>query len=101
MKATILSVLGSLRFLTSVKYVLPSNSDWMSIVIGPFSGRNRIAVWPDWMARLNSQRHYAMLADWAEQSKIADDLLPLPSELKELTLMPYREQDQFAFEGQR
>ncbi len=54
-----------------------------------------------WLALLDSQRHYAMLADWAEQSKDADELLPLPKELRELALMPYREQPQLAFEGQR
>ena len=54
-----------------------------------------------WLARLNSQRHYAMLADWAEQSKIADELLPLPRELQELTLMPYRAQRQLALEVER
>jgi hypothetical protein len=54
-----------------------------------------------WLALLDSQRHFAMLADWAEQSKDADELLPLPKELRELSLMPYREQPQLAFEGQR
>lgn len=54
-----------------------------------------------WLARLSSQRHYAMLADWAEQSKSADELLPLPRELQELSLTPYREQSQLAVEGQR
>jgi cobaltochelatase CobN len=54
-----------------------------------------------WLAHLNSQRHYTMLADWAEQSKIADELLPLPRELQELVLMPYREQRRLAFEGRR
>jgi cobaltochelatase CobN len=54
-----------------------------------------------WLARLSSQRHYTMLADWAEQSKIADELIPLPKELRELALMPYREQRQLVFEGQR
>ncbi len=54
-----------------------------------------------WLALLNSQRHYTMLADWAEQSKNADELLPLPRELQELALMPYREQSQLAFEGHR
>lgn len=54
-----------------------------------------------WLAQLSSQRHYALLADWAEQSKIADELLPLPRELQELSLMPYREQSQRAFEGRR
>ncbi len=52
-----------------------------------------------WLARLSTQRHYTMLADWAEQSKDADQLLPLPKELSEFSLMPYREQPQLAFEA--
>ena len=54
-----------------------------------------------WLACLNSRRHYAMLADWAEQSKEADELLPLPEDLRVLALMPYREQRQPAFEVRR
>src|SRR5580698_7539170 len=54
-----------------------------------------------WLAYLDNQRHYAMLADWAEQSKNADELLPLPRELQEHAFMPYREQSQLAFEGGR
>jgi cobaltochelatase CobN len=54
-----------------------------------------------WLACLDRQRHYAMLADWAEQSKNAEELLSLPRELQELALMPYREQRQLAFEGRR
>jgi hypothetical protein len=54
-----------------------------------------------WLARLISQRHYTMLADWAERSKMADELLPLPRELQELALMPYREQRALAFEARR
>jgi cobaltochelatase CobN len=54
-----------------------------------------------WLANLNSRRHFAMLADWAEQSKDADELLPLPKELLSLALMPYRAQAPLAFEGQR
>jgi len=54
-----------------------------------------------WLACLNSRRHYAMLADWAEQSKEADELLPLPEDLRALALMPYREQRQPAFEVRR
>jgi hypothetical protein len=42
-----------------------------------------------------------MLADWAEQSKDADELLPLPKELLGLGLMPYRTQAPLRFEGQR
>ena len=54
-----------------------------------------------WLACLNSRRHYAMLADWAEQSKEADELLPLPEDLRALALKPYREQRQPAFEVRR
>jgi hypothetical protein len=54
-----------------------------------------------WLARLYSRRHFAMLADWAEQSKDADELLPLPKELLSLALMPYRAQAPLRFEGQR
>ena len=54
-----------------------------------------------WLGCLSSQRHYAMLADWAEQSKEADELLPLPEDLRVLALMPYREQRQPAFEVRR
>jgi (2Fe-2S) ferredoxin len=54
-----------------------------------------------WLAGLNSQRHYSILADWAEQSKSADRLLPLPKELSSHALMPYREQAELAFEGVR
>jgi hypothetical protein len=54
-----------------------------------------------WLARLNSRRHFAMLADWAEQSKDADELLPLPKELLSLALMPYRAQAPLGFDGQR
>ena len=54
-----------------------------------------------WLGGLNSQRHFAMLADWAEQSKDADRLLPLPKELREFALMPYLDQPQLVFEGRR
>jgi hypothetical protein len=54
-----------------------------------------------WLAHLNSQRHFAMLADWAEQSKDADGLLPLPKELLGMAMMPYRAQAPLGFEGQR
>lgn len=52
-----------------------------------------------WLALLNSHRHYILLADWAEQSKNADELLPLPKELSKLAMMPYREQTQPASGG--
>ena len=54
-----------------------------------------------WLGGLDRQHHYAVLANWAEQSKDRDRLLPLPKELQEFALMPYREQPQLAFEGRR
>jgi hypothetical protein len=51
-----------------------------------------------WLGGLNSQRHYELLADWAERSKIEDKLLPLPKELYSKSLSPYREQEPLAFE---
>ena len=54
-----------------------------------------------WLGCLGSQHHYVLLADWAEQSKNADELLPLPKDLRAFALMPYREQRQPAFEVRR
>jgi hypothetical protein len=54
-----------------------------------------------WFGRLDSQRHYSMLADWAERSKDADRLLPLPKELFSRALIPYRQEPALAFEGRR
>jgi hypothetical protein len=54
-----------------------------------------------WLCRLNSQQHFAMLADWAEQSKDAEELLPLPKEFLGFALMPYRVQAPLGFERQR
>lgn len=51
-----------------------------------------------WLGGLNSQRHYELLADWAEQSKIEDKLLPLPKELYSKSLSAYRKQEPLAFE---
>jgi hypothetical protein len=42
-----------------------------------------------WLAGLNTQRHYCLLADWAEQSRDAGRLLPLPKELQGQLLAPY------------
>lgn len=73
--------------------------------LGPCDVSNVVAIssseGTQWLAGLNSQRHYSMLADWAEQSKIADSLLPLPKELRGHALMPYREQSALVFEGAR
>lgn len=54
-----------------------------------------------WLARLSSRHHYAMLADWAEQSKDADKLLPLPKELCVFSMIPYRVQPPLTFGGHR
>jgi hypothetical protein len=54
-----------------------------------------------WLGSLDSQHQYAMLADWAELSKNLDRLLPLPKELRESALVPYREQPRLEFEGRR
>jgi hypothetical protein len=53
-----------------------------------------------WLAGLDSQRHYDLLADWAERSKNADELQPLPHELRSKSFSPYREQPPMAFEHQ-
>jgi hypothetical protein len=52
-----------------------------------------------WLGGLDSQRHYDLLADWAERSKNADKLQPLPEELCSKSLSPYREQEQLVFES--
>lgn len=43
-----------------------------------------------WLARLSQKRHYAMLVDWAEQSRLAERVLPLPREFDILRLDAYR-----------
>jgi hypothetical protein len=53
-----------------------------------------------WLAGLDSQRHYDLLADWAERSKNADQLQPLPHELRSKSFSPYRRQQPMAFEHQ-
>ena len=45
-----------------------------------------------WLAEIDQKRHYAMLADWAEQSKIADRMLPLPREFDQHRLAAYQEE---------
>jgi len=52
-----------------------------------------------WLGRLDGQRHYDLLADWAERSKNADKLQPLPEELRSKSFSPYREQEPLAFES--
>jgi len=44
-----------------------------------------------WLAEISQRRQYEMLADWAEQSKIADRLLPLPREFNTHRLAAYRD----------
>ena len=46
-----------------------------------------------WLGRINQQRQYEMLADWAEQSKIADRLLALPQEFNNHRLAAYRDDE--------
>jgi hypothetical protein len=53
------------------------------------------------MSNGDSQRAYATLADWAEKSKNADRLLPLPKELRNHALMPYRQEPALSFEELR
>ena len=54
-----------------------------------------------WLALIDGRRQYHLLADWAEQSKIADRLLPLPRELRRHALQPYIPQQTIRFEGAR
>src|SRR5262249_4029398 len=44
-----------------------------------------------WLAKISQRRQYEMLADWAEQSKMADRLLPLPREFNAYSLAAYRD----------
>jgi hypothetical protein len=73
--------------------------------LGPCDVPNVIAITSSegtqWLALLNSRKHYAILADWAEQSKNADRLLPLPKELRNQALMPYRQEAALTFEELR
>lgn len=45
-----------------------------------------------WLARISQQAQYEMLANWAEQSKVADRLLPLPREFDPYRLAAYRQE---------
>ena len=47
-----------------------------------------------WLAEITQRRQYELLADWAEQSKIADRLLPLPREFDAHRLAAYRDNGQ-------
>ena len=44
-----------------------------------------------WLGQISQKRQYVMLADWAEQSKLADRLLPLPREFDLHRLAAFRE----------
>lgn len=44
-----------------------------------------------WLARINQQRQYEMLADWAEQSRAAGRLIPLPREFDMHRLAAFQE----------
>lgn len=44
-----------------------------------------------WLAQITQQRQYAMLADWAEQSRAADRLIPLPREFDAHRLAAFQE----------
>jgi cobaltochelatase CobN len=52
-----------------------------------------------WLAHISQRRHYEMLADWAEQSKIADRLLPLPREFDKHHLAAFREEANCAIDS--
>jgi (2Fe-2S) ferredoxin len=47
-----------------------------------------------WLAEITQRRQYELLADWAEQSKIADRLLPMPREFDAHRLAAFRDNDQ-------
>lgn len=53
-----------------------------------------------WLAGLNTQRHYSLLADWAEQSKEANELQPLPGDLRSKSFSPYQQQKPLTFAEQ-
>lgn len=48
----------------------------------------------EWLGEITQFRQYELLTDWAEQSKIADRLLPLPREFNAHRLAAYRDNDQ-------
>jgi cobaltochelatase CobN len=45
-----------------------------------------------WLGEISHKRQYGMLADWAEQSKIADRLLPLPREFDQHRFAAFQEE---------
>ena len=54
-----------------------------------------------WLGQISQKKQYQMLADWAEQSKLADRLLPLPAEFNEHRLTAYREDTDYPANGLR
>jgi len=46
-----------------------------------------------WLARIDQQRQYEMLADWAEQSKAAGRMIPLPHEFDSHRLAAFQESE--------
>lgn len=45
-----------------------------------------------WLGQISQNRHYTMLADWAEESKRANRLLPLPREFDQHRLAAYQQE---------
>jgi cobaltochelatase CobN len=54
-----------------------------------------------WLGRISHAKQYQILADWAEQSKLADRLLPLPAEFNKHRLTAYREDTDYPANGLR
>ena len=71
--------------------------------LGPCDVPNVVAIssseGTQWLAHMRTEFHYHLLADWAEQSKIADRLLPLPKELRNHSMAPWREEPALCFGG--
>ena len=64
------------------------------VLIGSFGGTQ-------WLAKITTRQQYTLLADWAEQSKDADCLLPLPRQLHANEVQIFRDQQPaLHFEGQ-
>ena len=47
-----------------------------------------------WLAEITQRWHYEILTNWAEQSKMADRLLPLPGEFDPHRLAAFRDDNQ-------
>ena len=80
---------------------------WVHLTItgclGPCDVPNVVAIssseGAQWLAHMRTEFDYNLLTDWAEQSKIADRLLPLPKELRNHSMAPWREQPALCFAG--